>query len=1014
MINAEAFRNPGREYNGITLWMLNDKLEPDEIARQLGELYRAGIHAVITRTFNGLRTEYLSDEWMEILDLIVCEAGRLDMKVFFQAGYMPSAVPDLPSALMHRGLVAVARRENPPDEATILSEDEKFHYVVITLDHVLDILNRDAAKSYVKKAYEEPWSGRFGRYFGNVIQSIWVDEPHFAPPALPWGDSLETAFRSQWGYSIVDAVPALFRRTDDSEKTRHHYWRTVLDLILNGYFYEVSAWCERNNLLFSGHLMGEDSLTSQVAFTAACMPLYRKMHIPGIDHLTGNLRWSHWRRDEGKHYFIMTPKQSSSAANQTGKEKVLAEMYGVSTQGIRFADRKRIFDWFAVLGVNYVCLHGSFYSLKGRRKRIYVPHLSFQQPWWGHNAYLSDYYGRVGYALRQGRFRADVLVLHPVESAFCVFEPPEGPGGNPTRVSSDLDRLQEEFCRLSENLMAVHRGFEYGDEHSLQLDGSVENGRLRVGRMAYRAIVLPDLLTIRESTCDLLTAFLDAGGTVIATGALPERIDGVADSRIGLFNCRLVRCPNTADTLGAVLNARCPPEIEVRRVSGNASDVWIHERRDDDGSVLLFLLNISREGDVRVEVVFPEKGAVEELDAETGEVRPVPARIEVGKTAVILDFPPGTSRLLRFSVGGVPAPIVEWRIRETKEIALSGEWQVSREGPNALTLDFCKLKREGEPFSDIIPISAVREILREGGGYSGGIVLRFEFEIDDLPRRISVVIEDANKTSIRVNGVSVGYDGLPYYSDPAFLPVDITDRVTVGTNVVDLAYDFKPLETAQFGLARLFANLSGTEVESIYLIGDFAVVGEPSKRMQRPESLRFAPDFRIARERPLSDGRLIESGYPFFTGAIRLRQAVRLPGLRENERAVLRIPGLEACVGTLLFNGRNAGYIYRRPFEADVSDYLRDGENEIVLEVTNTLRNLLGPHHRPLVEGDNTWGEQPWSGAADRVTGQENPGWWGLEVRETDMWTDDYFFLRFGVYDTPVVEYTSRRNEATR
>ena len=64
MINKSAFTNPGPDYGGVTLWMLNDKLEKEEICRQLDAICHAGIHAVITRTFNGLRTQYLSEEWM--------------------------------------------------------------------------------------------------------------------------------------------------------------------------------------------------------------------------------------------------------------------------------------------------------------------------------------------------------------------------------------------------------------------------------------------------------------------------------------------------------------------------------------------------------------------------------------------------------------------------------------------------------------------------------------------------------------------------------------------------------------------------------------------------------------------------------------------------------------------------------------------------------------------------------------------------------------------------------------
>ena len=59
-MDSKEFLNPGRRYRGVALWMLNDELEVGEIARQLDGMADAGWGAVIGRTFNGLRTRYLS------------------------------------------------------------------------------------------------------------------------------------------------------------------------------------------------------------------------------------------------------------------------------------------------------------------------------------------------------------------------------------------------------------------------------------------------------------------------------------------------------------------------------------------------------------------------------------------------------------------------------------------------------------------------------------------------------------------------------------------------------------------------------------------------------------------------------------------------------------------------------------------------------------------------------------------------------------------------------------------
>ena len=72
------FRDPALAYRGVTLWMLNDRLDGDELERQLAGFRDAGWGAVITRTFDGLLTPYLSEEWMGLLERIVRTAKDLE------------------------------------------------------------------------------------------------------------------------------------------------------------------------------------------------------------------------------------------------------------------------------------------------------------------------------------------------------------------------------------------------------------------------------------------------------------------------------------------------------------------------------------------------------------------------------------------------------------------------------------------------------------------------------------------------------------------------------------------------------------------------------------------------------------------------------------------------------------------------------------------------------------------------------------------------------------------------
>ena len=184
----------------------------------------------------------------------------------------------------------------------------------------------------------------------NAIPPAFLFDPvpvGFTPPPVEEGLGLEPTertelperFEEKWGYAVTDHLPSLFVPTGDFQKVRHHYWRTVLDMFLVGYFENVDRWCREHGVKFSGHLMGEDTLNAQIGWAGAAMPCYEYMQLPGIDHLTGSMQWP-----SGKD-FLLTPLQCSSASHQLGRKEILAEMYGVSTQNlVMFSERSLMFS----------------------------------------------------------------------------------------------------------------------------------------------------------------------------------------------------------------------------------------------------------------------------------------------------------------------------------------------------------------------------------------------------------------------------------------------------------------------------------------------------------------------------------------------------------------------------------------------------------------------------------------------------------------------------------------------
>ncbi|MFW6309452.1 MAG: glycosyl hydrolase, partial [bacterium] len=822
--------------------MLNDRLEKDEIIRQLHSLKDAGLGAAIIRTFNGLQTDYLGEEWMSILKIITETAKKIGLKIYFQAGYMPAAIPEdkLPEKYKYTALW-YQEEDNDMENKNIIESDDDYLYYEKKYDNVIDLLNPSAIKYYLKKSYEDIYLDDFAKEFGETITAIWVDEPHFKPPSLPWGKILKEKFQNKWNYSLEDNISLLFQNRDGYQKVRYHYWRTVVEMLKEGYFEPVSRWCDRNQVKFAGHLMGEDNLVSQIGFSGAAMPFYEKMHIPGIDHLTMSLTWGHGDNSGIDHEkFIMTPKQASSVAHQLHREEVLAEMYGVSSEGISFSDRKWLWNWFSVLGINHKCLHGSFYSLKGRRKRIYPPHLSYQQPWWQYNNSFADYTSRISYALRQGEFEAEALILHPVESAFCNFDPVNTDVKNYPRAPAPLRDINKSLSDLSENLMKNHCSFDYGDESLMEKYGQVEGKLLEIGEMSYKVVILPEVDTLRSETISLLNKFMDKGGKVIAVDSLPTRIDGKKDEKITTFKHKLISIPNTKKALKAILTSIITPELQLEAVEGCTDNIWLHKRKLNEQK-MIYMVNISRDQEVTFNLRIKGKKKIEEWNLETGRMISDLNCIQKGEnTELNLNISPESSRLLL-----VKETEKEQEVKKTldninirKSLVMDGNWKIECKNPNVLTLDYCRVKKGKGEYSEKIPVRAAQELL-EGENYQGPITLKFDFESEIKPDKIKLAVEELNAYSVKINETRVDFTETDYYLDKSFRTIDIARYVQEGKNIIELTREYQPLHKPEAQLLRLFEKVKGVELEQVYITGNFAVAGEVSKIQNDSRCIRF-------------------------------------------------------------------------------------------------------------------------------------------------------------------------------
>ena len=70
------------EYQSLPFWSWNDKLDPRILAEQIGWMKEQGIGGFFMHARGGLRTEYMSEEWMQCVDACIDAAKKQGMQAW--------------------------------------------------------------------------------------------------------------------------------------------------------------------------------------------------------------------------------------------------------------------------------------------------------------------------------------------------------------------------------------------------------------------------------------------------------------------------------------------------------------------------------------------------------------------------------------------------------------------------------------------------------------------------------------------------------------------------------------------------------------------------------------------------------------------------------------------------------------------------------------------------------------------------------------------------------------------
>lgn len=943
---------PENDFRGMPFWSWNGKLEKEELLRQIHVMKDMGFGGFFIHSRTGLVTEYLGSEWMDFVKSCSEEGAKLGLNVYlydedrwpsgsaggyatkdpkYRTKYMSLAAADEIDA---QCLAAFAisfddadklKEYYPVEKKTEVREGFSLHVLkteTMACDSFyngytyLDTLNREATDKFIAETHEK-YKAAMGEMFGKQIVGIFTDEPHRgcsfggfgirnenAREKTPYSAKLFERFSELKGYSLLSRLPELFFAGENHfAKVSYDYIHVLQEMFLENFAIPYQNWCRENKLVVTGHILHEDTLSNQAAISGSVMSYYEYMDYPGVDILTENNR-AYW-----------VAKQVSSVAKQTGKPFVLSELYGCTGWQFNFESHKTVGDWQTAMGINMRCHHLSWYSMRGEAKRDYPASIFYQSAWYDKYDYVETYFARMGKALSYGKPVTDVLVIHPVESVWGhvhknVFE-------GIWSANAEIDVLENKFSNQFEALISRNVDFDYTDERILSRHGAAGKGGFKVGEMTYKTVLVSGMETIRASTLMLLKKFAALGGKVIMQGT-PRLVDGM---------------PSDASVDGSVY-ADSPDAAALlcaadKLFSTNATGLLLQARKID-GGYLAVVINSDREnGKDGVTVSLGEKLNVYEYDLRLGEKRACKFNRTDDKVTVTTDFAKGQERMFVFTADNVP--VFEADTAAVTAVTLPDSLNYMLSEPNILVLDMPEVWAEGESLgrAEVLsqdfslrsrfgyPIPSGEEVQpwfkekyqkdKEGKGHPVKAVYGFDVEV--VPEDISLVMEDPQNFSVKLNGVKIeGFSDKTFIDNSLHVCPIAAGVVKKGDNVLEIECMF----------------LEKIRLESVYLIGNFGV------RLDGGTS----PVLTALPEK-LSGDSFASQGLPFYSGKITLYTGITEKGEYKMEFDSVRAAYIEADFG------KNSEMVCFPPY--NTKSYGLDGEMKFT--VCLTRRNTFGPLH---------------------------------------------------------------------
>lgn len=962
-------KNVPNEYRPVPFWSWNYKITKPEIDRMLSEFKGNGFGGVFVHPRYGMVTEYLSDEWFDLYSYTIEQGEKLGLDVWlydenaypsgFAGGLLPNQMPE--SYTQGHGLMPYNMTTLPDDYSAyyiILEEQQgKYHditssasvYVGKKSNFILykktyavdntqpsrawyagftytDLLLPGVTDKFIEitmSGYERNYRSKFGK----SVKGVFSDEINIrSSGGVRWTPDLFDVFQQRYGYDLRPHLPSLHLQTGNWKKVRYEYAKLLSDLFIERWAKPWYEYCSQHDLTWTGHYWEQTWPRIEQVPDNMAMNAWQQM--PGVDMLSNSFNEE---STSGMFGNVRVLKEAKSAANQMGRERFLCESYGGGGWNMGLKDFKRYSDWLNVMGVNFMNQHLSPMSFVGVRKYDWPPMFCSVAPWWNDYKALNEYTARMSAALTLGKQKNDILVLEPTTTTW-MYAQHIGEEGN-----KSAQKIADSFQSFVTELSKKQVEYDLGCEHIIENNGRVENGKFIVGECAYETVVVPEQVENMSRKCfELLQNFVRQGGKVISCSR-PDHIDGVRSDKISDFfhNEHILYFENRTDK--RLYTYLYSPSISFKKLEGGN---FYHLRKEYEDGELLLVTNssLSETSTFTIEM----KGqSVVELDAFTGELFFYPSEEKHGKVQFSGSLAPVGSKLLFIR----PDKMEGLKTRKTfagngYKLEASGKMKTKRLQDNALIIDYLDLKQNGTERTAQYFMDANFDVFRAAGFKDGNPWFRavqfkqdivnkdvseaptfsvvYSFEIMEKLKDLSsckLLCERASLYNITVNGHPVKEESVPFL-DKDFDLIPIAPWLHTGTNKIEMT-------------AKKFSV--DTEIEPIYILGDFSVISKDNKWV-------IGADLQLSV--PATNQ---EIGAPFYPWEICYEKSYYLKDV--NGSYLLSVPEWKGSALQVWVNGQKSGVIFAEPYRLDITNFMKLGDNVVELRVIGTMDNFFGPHH---------------------------------------------------------------------